>query len=709
VAQVQRQAALDLGGQAGDYQPVSRDDWYEVPRGGELTLVPEVPGVEFNPPCRSFHWQEAVHREEFRLRAGAALDGRTARGRLSVFLGGILLADVALAFRIDSGHRLPDGDEPQEADHARPYRRIFASYSHKDLDLVELFERFARSLGDEYLRDWTHLRAGEVWDDRLRRLIDQADVFQLFWSRHSMESAYVRREWEYALALGRPNFVRPTYWEVPLPAAPERDLPPEVLLRLHFQKISLGGLIQQAPEEGVHPAHDAAEGAAAPNHPSFSRYQVVRPLGQGGFGFVNIAYDRVTGRRVVLKVTDTDSPLGEPSIRPELAQALSRLDHPGIVPLLEMGVHGRWQYVVTPLIEGESLASRLARGPLPADEAARLVRQVAEAVQYLHDQGIVHRNLKPANILIDSRGRPTLLECDLAALMAGPAGRPTATIVGTPAYMAPELWAGLPAGPATDVFALGVILYESLTGRHPFHGAHIQETMVQILDLEREPVPPRTLNPEVGRDLETVCLKCLAKRPEDRYRSAGELAEDLERYGRADQTRGRLRTLVVFGILGLLLIVGIVGPAGWRMYLRPWADMAGLEGTWRQQGAATGRTHLIAQAVAAQGLALPSAGAPGFPQVVIASRVASLDAPALGDATLTFQFRANGNVDVRDQGLLMGNFMTWQRDGRQITIRSTRGSEFIGQLGDGEIRGQETIRDNTGATVKTVDQVWRRQ
>ncbi len=154
-----------------------------------------------------------------------------------MFLGVILLADVPLAIRVDRAHQPAAAEKELEINHARPYRRIFASYSHKDLTVVEQFERFARSLGDEYLRDWKHLRAGEVWDERLLRLIEEADVFQLFWSRNAMESAYVRKEWEHALSLGRPNFVRPTYWEEPLTVAPERGLPPDELRRLHFQRI----------------------------------------------------------------------------------------------------------------------------------------------------------------------------------------------------------------------------------------------------------------------------------------------------------------------------------------------------------------------------------------------------------------------------------------------------------------------------------------
>jgi hypothetical protein len=236
LAEVHRQAQQVLGALSPAYHDMTQDSRLAVPREGEITFVPEVPGIVFNPPRRSFLWQEAVHREEFRLRAGADLDGQTARGRLTVFLGGLILADVSLSIRVDRTATLP-ADTPPEASAGRPYRKIFASYSHKDLDIVRQVEQFARLLGDEYLRDWTHLRAGEVWNERLLQMIEQADVFQLFWSSNSMHSDYVRQEWEHALRLNRPHFIRPTYWEEPMPMAPERDLPPEALRRLHFQRI----------------------------------------------------------------------------------------------------------------------------------------------------------------------------------------------------------------------------------------------------------------------------------------------------------------------------------------------------------------------------------------------------------------------------------------------------------------------------------------
>jgi hypothetical protein len=245
--EVRRQAETVLGDRAKGYQPVTQDSRAAIPAEGELTFVPEITGIEFNPPRRSFLWLEAVHREEFRLRAGAELDGKTVRGRLTVFLGHIAIAEVGLTLRVDAARPEPTVREPA---HARTYRKIFASYSHRDIAIVNQFEQYARALGDEYLRDWIHLRTGEVWNDRLRQLIENADAFQLFWSWNAMNSKFVKQEYEHALSLNRPSFVRPTYWETPMPTAP--GLPPEALLRLHFQRI--GGAVTEEPARAPAPS-----------------------------------------------------------------------------------------------------------------------------------------------------------------------------------------------------------------------------------------------------------------------------------------------------------------------------------------------------------------------------------------------------------------------------------------------------------------------
>jgi serine/threonine protein kinase len=235
--EVTRQAKAVLGEDFTSYAKAAEDSASVVERGSELTFVPQMDGVEFNPRHSSFNWVEAVHREEFRLRASRSLDGQRARGRLSVFAGNLLVADVNLTLRVGTAPvDLPVGDlEPESA---RPYRKVFASYSHRDVALVQHIGMLVKSLGDEFVRDASHLRAGEVWSAQLEKLIRQADVFQLFWSNNSITSPFVRQEWEYALSLGRPFFVRPCYWEVPLPARPEEDLPPETLRRLHFQRLA---------------------------------------------------------------------------------------------------------------------------------------------------------------------------------------------------------------------------------------------------------------------------------------------------------------------------------------------------------------------------------------------------------------------------------------------------------------------------------------
>jgi len=235
-----RHQAHGLLGDAGirAYQSTTQDSTASVPHRETITLIPDVPGLEFNPPSRSFRWTESFHREEFRFQAAQDRVGQIVRGRLSVFLGTMLLADVVLAIAVqETVDDIPEEAQPHEASKAGRYRKVFASYSHKDLQIVEQFEHFAKALGDEYLRDWKNLRAGEVWNERLLKMIEEADVFQLFWSRNSMQSDYVRQEYEHALGLNRVNFIRPTYWEEPLPTDPEKNLPPETLLKLHFQRI----------------------------------------------------------------------------------------------------------------------------------------------------------------------------------------------------------------------------------------------------------------------------------------------------------------------------------------------------------------------------------------------------------------------------------------------------------------------------------------
>ena len=253
--QVKALAARALGEDPTGYGTPRADARSGVPREGLLTFVPEVDGIEFNPRSVSFEWREDVHQQNFRLYAPGNRVGTVCRGQLTVFLGAFLLADVDLAIRVAmtpppppapmglamtsaAARKAPSTSRPATSDigvvTAHPYRKIFPSYSHKDLAIVHQAEVYGRALGDVYLRDRLALRSGEQWDERLLELIDEADVFQLFWSHNSMNSPYVRREWEHAIGLGRPSFVRPTYWEVPMPRSSRPQLPPNDLDKLHF-------------------------------------------------------------------------------------------------------------------------------------------------------------------------------------------------------------------------------------------------------------------------------------------------------------------------------------------------------------------------------------------------------------------------------------------------------------------------------------------
>jgi serine/threonine-protein kinase len=231
------------------------------------------------------------------------------------------------------------------------------------------------------------------------------------------------------------------------------------------------------------------------------------------------------------------------------ARAAAHLDHPHIVPVYGVGSADGQAYFSMRLVEGQTLAALLARGPLRPHDAARLLATLARAVQYAHERGILHRDLKPANVLLDRAGVPHITDFGLAKRVAGDARTPTGAIVGTPAYMAPEQVTGSRGtpSPASDVYSLGVILYEMLTGRPPFQAATPVDTMLLVLD--QDPVRPRLLNPKVDPDLELICLKCLQKAPDLRYRSAAALAADLEAFGERGPLSVRQGGLVQIGAL----------------------------------------------------------------------------------------------------------------------------------------------------------------
>jgi serine/threonine-protein kinase len=330
------------------------------------------------------------------------------------------------------------------------------------------------------------------------------------------------------------------------------------------------------PEVGPGPAPPASWPADPPRVPG---YEVQEVLGHGGMGVVYKARHLRLNRAVALKML-----LAGPYARPvELdrflreAEAVAGLRHPNIVQVHDSGELDGRPYFTMEFIEGGTLAQKLAGTPLPSLDAARLLAMLAGAVQAAHEGRVVHRDLKPANVLLTVDGTPKISDFGLARRLGGEGLTRSGAAVGTPSYMAPEQAQGEAGaiGPATDVYALGAILYECLTGRPPFRAESELATVYQVTT--QEPVPPSQLNPRVPRDLETICLKCLSKDPARRYATAATLAEDLLRFRRGESVTARrpgaverLRKWVrrrpaVAALLGatVLFTVALIGGALW--------------------------------------------------------------------------------------------------------------------------------------------------
>jgi WD40 repeat protein len=271
-------------------------------------------------------------------------------------------------------------------------------------------------------------------------------------------------------------------------------------------------------------------------------YRLLEEIGRGGAGRVWRARQAGVDRDVAVKLLRggaAGDAVGRERFRRE-AVAAARLRHPGIVTVHEVGEADGEPYLVLELVRGGSLADRLQAGPLPPRPAAELVRALADAVQHAHDAGVLHRDLKPGNVLLDAdrADAPRLTDFGLARLSDGAAETLTRTheALGTPAYLAPEQADGgsLRHGPATDVYGLGAILYHCLTGRPPFAGGHPAAVLRAVIE-----APPAALNAELPRELEAICLKCLEKDPGHRYADAAALRDELDRWLRGEPVHAR--------------------------------------------------------------------------------------------------------------------------------------------------------------------------
>ncbi len=275
---------------------------------------------------------------------------------------------------------------------------------------------------------------------------------------------------------------------------------------------------------------------------TFGDYEVLSEIARGGMGVVYRARQTKLNRVVAVKMILQGQLASKDDIQRfySEAEAAARLEHSGIVPVFEVGEIDDQHYFSMGYVDGESLADLARRGPLPPREAAELLRDVADAIEYAHQNGVVHRDLKPGNILLTQDGQPRVTDFGLAKTIEGDSGlTASGQILGTPGYMPPEQAAGRihDVGPLSDVYSLGAVLYCLLTGRPPFQSARVMETLKQVV--EAPPVSPRLLNPSVDRDLETIVLKCLEKDSAHRLASAAELRDELQRYLNGEPIRSR--------------------------------------------------------------------------------------------------------------------------------------------------------------------------
>lgn len=311
----------------------------------------------------------------------------------------------------------------------------------------------------------------------------------------------------------------------------------------------------------------------------FGDYELIREIARGGMGVVYQARQLKLNRTCALKMILTGNLAGDQEVQRFYAEAESaaNLSHSGIVPVYEVGEIDGQHFFSMGFVEGNSLGQEVADGPLDSKRAARMTRDVAEAIGYAHDHGLIHRDLKPANVLIDRDGTPKVTDFGLAKQIKGDSGlTATGQILGTPSYMPPEQATGNTelVDERSDIYSLGGILYCLLTGHPPFQASTPMDTLIQVMDAD--PVPPTRSNPLVPKDLETICLKCLAKEKNRRFASAAELVEELDRFladepihsrpiGRVERGwRWCRKRPVIAGLTGtlamLLVAVAIAGP-----------------------------------------------------------------------------------------------------------------------------------------------------
>ena len=397
---------------------------------------------------------------------------------------------------------------------------IFVSYAREDEARVRLLVEALQAAG--YTVFWDRrIPAGSSWREYIGTALHQARCIVVVWSTHSIASTFVAEEADEGQ--GRNAL---------LPLLFDPVLPPLGLRGLHAADLTAWNG-DRADPTWLQCLADLSARLSPPSQ--LGRYRLHRVLGQGAMGVVYEAEDTRLGRTVAVKTVQRghlldDATAGDYAARFEReARAAASLTHPNIVTLFDYGEHEDVSYIVMELVRGHELAQTLDTGErLGTAQTVRMMGELLAALDYAHRQGIVHRDVKPANVLIDEAGHVKLADFGVARVTSTGQDRTTpGTLVGTPSYMAPEQILGLAVGSRADIFAAGVILYQCLTGRRPFIGPGAFKVQQQIV--QDDPTPPSQLDPSLSVAFDAIVARALAKQPEQRYESAAAFAADLER------------------------------------------------------------------------------------------------------------------------------------------------------------------------------------